>query len=163
MTTSHPAPLPRVLSDVAALWRELTAPLPRDPALPGVPTESVRVGYRVPVLVSWMGDTETAVEGTLSLRRTDAGHVLGVEMPRPLFGGLRSFVGRRAVSLDDVLDVRWEPGRWGGALVVTPMGSGPLDAFPGRPRGPVRLRVGRADRKRAAAFAHAVALADLPD
>ena len=163
MTASHPAPLPRFLSDVAFLWKEMTASLPRDPALPGVPTASVRVSYRVPVVLSWMGDTETPVEGTLSLRRTASGHVLGVELPRPVFGGLRSSVRRHAVSLDDVLDVRWEPGRWGGALVVTPMGEGRLDAFPGRPRGPVRLRVGRAERRQAAAFAHAVALADLPE
>ncbi|MDT7856589.1 hypothetical protein RQM47_08050 [Rubrivirga sp. S365] len=151
---------PLVPSSVAFLrlvWRELAAPPVVDAAFPGVRLADV------PVTLGGLGDGALSVAGTLSLHRTAAGaHRLGVELPHPLFGGLRLPVRRRVYSLDDVLDVRWEPGRWGGTLRLTPMERGGLRDLPGRPRGAVSFGVGRGDRARAEAFAHAVAVADLP-
>lgn len=152
------------LGSLMEAWREMTASARPDPALPGHRLASVPVAFDVPVVLSWMGDTKVTVQGTLSLHRLANGrHLLGVEMPHPTFGGFHQPVRRQTLSLDDVLDVRWEPGRWGGALVVTPMGRSGLGAFPSGLRGPVTLRVGRGGRGEAVAFAHAVALADLPD
>ena len=162
MTASRSTPpaLPAFLQ----LWREALRTPADDPALPGDRLAEVPVSLVVPVVLSLMGDTRVTARGALSLRRLASGRrVLGVEMEHPLFGGFQRPVRRWTVSLDDVVDVRWVPGRWGGALVVTPMGRGSLAAFPGRPRGPVTLRVGRGGRTRAAALARAVALADLPD
>ena len=127
-----------------------------DPALAG------RVEAEVAVSLPVYYDALTHVEGTLSLRRLDGAPWLGIEVPAPIYGGLASPVRRVALSLDDVLDVVWTPGVWGGTLTVTPLAGGGLGALPTSSRGAVAFEVGRAARRDAEALAHAVALADLP-
>lgn len=108
-------------------------------------------------------DGRVHARGTLALlRRPDGTHRLGVEVPGSFVGYRLPGDHRWSFSLDEVLDVRWEPGLWAGALVVAPLEPGELRALPGRPRGEARLRVARRDRAAAEAFARAVALADLP-
>lgn len=125
------------------------------------------VGRRVasvPVTIGSTWSNHVHTTGTLVLLgRADGTHRLGVEMQGGLAGTLLPGRYRWSFTLDEVLDVRWEPGVWAGTLVVTPLERGALRELPGRPRGEVRFRVARRDRGRAEAFARAVALADLPD
>lgn len=68
-----PTDLPAPLGALRLWWRDLTAPAPRDPALPGDVVAWVDVAMHVPVVLSLMGDGRVAVRGRLSLRRVGRG------------------------------------------------------------------------------------------
>ena len=142
---------------IRACWRTFTEPPTQDPPFAGSTLASV------PFFQDRLGDGGMTVRGTISLYRTPAGRTrVGIEMPHPIWGGLWAPVRRRSFSLDEVLEVRWEPGRWGGELVLTAMRRDGFSSLPGSPRDRFPIRIGRADRARAEAFAHAVAVTDLP-
>lgn len=142
---------------IRAAWQYLTSPPSPDPLFTGSRVASVAFAQ------DGLGDGGMTVTGTLSLHRhRDDGYTVGIEMPSPVFGGLWAPVRRWSFSLDEVLEVRWEPGRWGGEVVLTAMTREGFADLPGAPRDRFPVRVGRRDRERAQAFAQAVALADLP-
>lgn len=158
MTSAAPFPWDaglRLARNAARSWVESLRW--KSAAFDGVPIASV------PVTLGGALSGHVHARGTLSLLRgADGSHRLGVEVPGSLWGTLLPGQHRWAFSLDDVLDVRWAPDLWAGALVLTPMERGGLGALPGRPRGEARFRVARRDRSAARSFARAVALADLP-
>lgn len=163
--TPRPAHLMRaspVYVSPVALLRTLAgsfrSPLRPDPPFLGVRLASVEFSQDL------LSDSGLDVRGTLVLyRKPDGLTRIGVEMPHPVWGGLWAPVRRRSFSLDDILEVRWEPGRWGGELVLTAMARDGFACLPGNPRDRFPVRVARSDRAQAQAFAQAVALADLPD
>ena len=115
----------------------------------------------VPVELAVYSESMTHARGTLSLRRfADGSACIGIETEHPVYFARPTH--RHRVALDDVLEVVWEPRRLGGRLRLTPMRADVFAALPLAPTGSVVFRVGLADRDAAAAFAHAVALVDLP-